>query len=339
MADFNLPVLTSTYTDFLNFLKARDDDIAKMFDGTTTTNTPVGAIRWNSTNNRFNKWNGSAWAELTSAYNFNGLQVNGVAVVAISGAQTLTNKTLTAPVISTISNTGTLTLPTSTDTLVGRATTDTLTNKTLTSPTVGGTLAGSFTASGVITFSNATSPIITARLGPAAGQQHILPAVASDTLVLLAAAQTLSNKTLTSPTINTPTLANGTINGAQVGNTTPDTGAFTTLAASGDVSFTGTGRLRLPTGTTAQRPGSPAAGWIRFNTSLTQFEGYNGSAWGSIGGGATGGGADQVFLENSQTVTTNYTLTTGKNAVSAGPVTINSGIVVTVPAGASWAVV
>jgi len=49
-------------------------------------------------------------------------------------AQTLTNKTLTTPIISSISNTGTLTLPTSTDTLVGRATTDTLTNKTLTSP-------------------------------------------------------------------------------------------------------------------------------------------------------------------------------------------------------------
>lgn len=51
-------------------------------------------------------------------------------------AQTLTNKTLTAPIISTISNTGTLTLPTSTDTLVGRATTDTLTNKTLTAPKI-----------------------------------------------------------------------------------------------------------------------------------------------------------------------------------------------------------
>jgi hypothetical protein len=58
---------------------------------------------------------------------------------------TLTNKTLTAPVISTISNTGTLTLPTSTDTLVGRATTDTLTNKTLTSPTINsGALSGTF---------------------------------------------------------------------------------------------------------------------------------------------------------------------------------------------------
>ena len=57
-------------------------------------------------------------------------------VATLTGSQTLTNKTLTTPVISTISNTGTVTLPTSTDTLVGRATTDTLTNKTLTSPTV-----------------------------------------------------------------------------------------------------------------------------------------------------------------------------------------------------------
>jgi len=64
--------------------------------------------------------------------------VNGGILVTLTGSQTLTNKTLTAPVISTISNTGTLTLPTSTDTLVGRATTDTLTNKTLTSPTISG---------------------------------------------------------------------------------------------------------------------------------------------------------------------------------------------------------
>jgi len=57
-------------------------------------------------------------------------------VATLTGTQTLTNKTLTAPIISTISNTGTVTLPTATDTLVGRATTDTLTNKTLTSPTI-----------------------------------------------------------------------------------------------------------------------------------------------------------------------------------------------------------
>jgi len=71
-------------------------------------------------------------------------------LVGKATTDTLTNKTLTTPVISTISNTGTLTLPTSTDTLVGRATTDTLTNKTLTSPTLTTPALGT-PASGVMT--------------------------------------------------------------------------------------------------------------------------------------------------------------------------------------------
>ena len=64
-------------------------------------------------------------------------------VATTSGSQTLTNKTLTSPVISTISNTGTLTLPTSTDTLLGRDTTDTLTNKSISlgSNTISGTIS------------------------------------------------------------------------------------------------------------------------------------------------------------------------------------------------------
>ena len=63
-------------------------------------------------------------------------------VATLAGSQTLTNKTLTAPVIATISNSGTITLPTSTDTLVGRTTTDTLTNKTLTSAVLNGSISG-----------------------------------------------------------------------------------------------------------------------------------------------------------------------------------------------------
>ena len=78
------------------------------------------------------------------------VQANGLPVVTTTGAQTLTNKTLTAPIISTISNTGLLTLPSSTDTLVGRATTDTLTNKTLTAPTLTTPALGT-PASGVLT--------------------------------------------------------------------------------------------------------------------------------------------------------------------------------------------
>ena len=100
-----------------------------------------------------------------------------------------------------------------------------------------------------------------------------------------------------------------------------------------------TGSGALPSGTTAQRDGSPSAGYIRFNSTTGGFEGYDGSAWGSIGGGAAGAGGDAVFYENGQTVTTSYTLTANTNAVSAGPVTVNSGVTVTVGSGQSWVVV
>tara|TARA_R100000664_G_scaffold1510_1_gene3794 strand:- start:577 stop:894 length:318 start_codon:yes stop_codon:yes gene_type:complete len=54
------------------------------------------------------------------------------------------------------------------------------------------------------------------------------------------------------------------------------------------------------------------------------------------GGGATGGGSDTVFYENGQTVTTNYTITNNTNAMSAGPITVNSGVTVTIGSGENW---
>ena len=122
-------------------------------------------------------------------------------------SQTLTNKTLTAPVISTISNTGTITLPTSTDTLVGRATTDTLTNKTLTAPII-----STISNTGTIT----------------------LP-ISTDTLVGRATTDTLTNKTLTTPIIstisNTGTLTLPTSTDTLVGRATTDTLTNKTLTA------------------------------------------------------------------------------------------------------------
>lgn len=100
----------------------------------------------------------------------------------------------------------------------------------------------------------------------------------------------------------------------------------------GNVSFPSTGAIKVPVGTTAERP-SPTSGHVRLNTTTSQFEGYTGSAWGSIGGGAKGGGADQIFFEGDATMTTDYTVTTNKNAVVAGPLTINSGVTLTIPSG------
>ena len=109
---------------------------------------------------------------------------------------------------------------------------------------------------------------------------------------------------------------------------------------SGFVSETGaTGSAELPAGTTVQRDGSPSAGYMRFNSSTTGFEGYNGSAWGSLGGGAKGGGSDEIFYENGQSVTTNYTITSNFNAVSAGPVTVDSGATVTINSPSEWVIV
>ena len=109
------------------------------------------------------------------------------------------------------------------------------------------------------------------------------------------------------------------------------------LTVGGALSVTSTSSIKVPVGTTGQRP-TPATGMIRYNSTTSAYEGYNATAWTSLGGGATGGGTDTVFVENGQTITTSYTLSTSKNAMSVGAITINSGVVVTIPSGARWVV-
>ena len=145
--------------------------------------------------------------------------------------------------------------------------------------------------------------------------------------------------------------------------------------------FTGTDAITLPSGTTGQQP-TGAVGMLRFNTTTTSFEGYNGTAWSSVGGAtlsndtttasfeyplfaaATSGGATTVYTSNSKllykpstgefqaaelaannglllnnaTVSTSYTVGTGYNAVSVGPITVASGQAVTVSSGQRWVV-
>ena len=128
----------------------------------------------------------------------------------------------------------------------------------------------------------------------------------------------------------------GKINEANFGHVVAATPVMT-----GDVSMNSNGFLKIPVGTDAQQPGQssqPAAaiGQFRYNSDQNRFEGYKNTGWGELGGGAgaTGGGTDQVFLETGQTITENYTLTSGKNAITVSP-TINTGKEIVVPNGAT----
>lgn len=96
-----------------------------------------------------------------------------------------------------------------------------------------------------------------------------------------------------------------------------------------------TGSAIVPSGSTAQRDGSPANGYFRYNSDLDSFEGYVDGAWGGVGGAQAGG----VIYENSQTVTSDYTITTGKNGFSVGPISVDSGAEVTVPSGSVWVII
>lgn len=155
----------------------------------------------------------------------------------------------------------------------------------------------------------------------------------------------------------------------------------TGFTASSDSSFTSTGALSISKGTTLQRP-TPVSGMFRFNTTTTEFEGYNGTAWASVGGAAlsndtstatdvfplfanaTSGSASTLFTSNAKllykpstgefqaselvasngifvnntTVSASYTVASGFNAMSVGPVTVASGQSVTVTSGQRWVV-
>lgn len=108
--------------------------------------------------------------------------------------------------------------------------------------------------------------------------------------------------------------------------------------------------LRIPTGTTAQQPGSPSVGSLRFNTDNDSAEIYkadDGSGspgWSSVSGGGPSLGTDSIIRTNPTTISENITIgpTAGSefaNGMSAGPITIASGFTVTIEDGATWSIV
>ena len=230
----------------------------------------------------------------------------------------------------------------------------------------------------------------------------------------------LANATLPTDAVNFSQLSDPIISGnVDIGGTLHVVGATTldsTLIVGGSVTINSTDDIKIPVGTTGQRPATPVNGMIRYNSTLGQYEGfstvasssnlstitntllvasattvsshglvtgnyvnisgctpaaYNGTfsvtvtgdttftytmlsnpagaatvvgtytvgVWTSIGSGASGGGSNQVIVLNDQIVTVSYTIPVGKNASSAGPITINTGVTVTIPTDSYWVIV
>ena len=102
-----------------------------------------------------------------------------------------------------------------------------------------------------------------------------------------------------------------------------------------NVTFNSSGAVTLPVGTTAQEP-TPAAGMIRFNTDTVQFEGYDGTAWGGIGGAPGAGGA---IVTNKKEASVSYTIDSTENGFSVGPITIADGVTITVDPDSRWVII
>ena len=138
--------------------------------------------------------------------------------------------------------------------------------------------------------------------------------------------------------VSVPVTTNSFASPPPIGSNVPNEGTFTNLNVVDLLTLESTGAAILNVGTTGERPLVPEDGMVRYNSTTSKFEGYNG-AWGALGGGATGGGADTVFFENSLIVSVDYTIPADKNAGTFGPITIADSITVTVPDTSVWSIV
>jgi hypothetical protein len=130
-------------------------------------------------------------------------------------------------------------------------------------------------------------------------------------------------------------ITGGTINGTSIGATTASTGRFTTLDATGNTilggtlavtgngSFSSTGALKIPAGTTAEQP-TPVTGQIRYNTTNSNFEGYYASAWGSLG--SASGSNTQVQYNNSGALAGSSNLTFDGTTLTASALSVTNNL-------------
>ena len=170
--------------------------------------------------------------------------------------------------------------------------------------------------------------------------------IAASTAATLATARSINGVSFNGSADITVTAAGSTLTGTSlkstiVSSSLTSVGTLTGLTVSGDILMSGTGAIDVAAGTTAQRPGSPNTGMFRYNSTTNQFEGYTNSGWGAIAGGGAGSGATlqatNGIVETAATISSDHTITTNFNAMSAGPVTVSADI--TIPSGSVWTIV
>ena len=170
--------------------------------------------------------------------------------------------------------------------------------------------------------------------------------IAASTAATLATARSINGVSFNGSADITVTAAGSTLTGTSlkstiVSSSLTSVGTLTGLTVSGDILMSGTGAIDVAAGTTAQRPGSPNTGMFRYNSTSNQFEGYTNAGWGAIAGGGGASGATlqatNGIVETAATISSNHTVTTNFNAMSAGPVTVSADV--TIPSGSVWTIV
>ena len=170
--------------------------------------------------------------------------------------------------------------------------------------------------------------IVELRYVLSAGSFQFLNLSASAVATNAAASATAAAASATSAATSA-TSASTSATSAASSASTATASANTAVAANAVAKTSNTGSAVIPSGTTAQRDASPLSGYMHFNKDTIKFEGYFGSAWGSIGGasGATGAGQDNVYVENDKYQTTTYTL--GQSGLTPATISIATPGVVT----------
>ena len=302
MANWANPTVTSTYVNFVDEVKNRDLDLAKGLDPAlvTATNVVFGMQRWNSVNTYWEKYNGTSWSALATAYAIN-ISGNAATATTATSAVTATNASNTA--ITNDTTTNATVYPTWVTTTTGNLPSKTSSTKLSFNPSSGILTAASFAGNLSGTASVATTLASTLPVNKGGTGVATLSGLYYGNGTAAATAATAAQIVTA---LGTTAVARATnLAGGLANQIAYQSAANTTVFAAAP---TTAGSVLSWSGTTI--------GWTNPSTTV----------------------ANNCIYENSRTISSNFTLSSDKSSMSAGPITIATGVVVTIPSGGRWVI-